>query len=60
MCVRVSALNHVRVTDLITQKIDEKIVCFIATPKILGLYINVVNSSRRNVLKDGRSYEMFN
>ncbi len=27
--------------------------CFIATRKILGFYISVVNSSRRNVLKEG-------
>jgi hypothetical protein len=29
------------------------IVCFIATRKILGCFISVVNSSRRNILKEG-------
>ena len=33
--------------------VNEEIVCFIATRKILGIYISVVNSSRRTVLNKG-------
>ena len=37
--------------------------CFISIRKILGFYISVVNSSRRNVLKDGfrllRIYDLY-
>jgi hypothetical protein len=39
--------------DLPSHSIVLCVVCSIATRKILGFYISVVNSSRLNVLKEG-------